>query len=113
MDRVHLVCQAGYTGDTRDAEFRYRLVSAPKVTCMLGNNGTFSYEQFVLLGVGGGGASESVQWGYEDEIAWIKAQKHEWVWNVLERMSSSMCEHRTSGWRPGWPEGDCHTEEAS
>lgn len=51
--------------------------------------------------------------GYEDEIAWIKAQKHEWVWNVLERMSSSMCEHRTSGWRHGWPEGDCRTEEAS
>lgn len=101
-------------GRHRDAEYTDKLVSAPKVTRILGNNGVSRYEQFVLLGVGGGGASESVQWGgNEDEIAWIKAQKHEWVWNVLERMSSSMCEHRTSGWRHGWPEGDCRTEEAS
>lgn len=55
--------QAGYTVDPRDAEYRDRQVRAVKVTCKQGNNGIFSYEQFVLLGVGGGGPSENVKWG--------------------------------------------------
>lgn len=96
------------------------------MTCILGNNGMYGKEQFVLLGAGWGAASERViselglgrikecyrrgggvkVWAAQAQgTVWIKAQKHEHAWHILERVSSSRCEHRALGWGlGGWRE---------
>lgn len=53
-------------------------------------------------------------WAVQAEgTAWIKAQKHEGAWHVLERVSSSRCEHRALGCGHGWLERGCLSVKVS